>query len=96
MSWLLDDCSADTATVFMTDLASRLSNRVQLISDGHPACLQAVEAAFRSDVNFAQLVKIYGSAPEAQKRNSLTECVSCKRENVTGNPDPEHISTISH
>ena len=32
-------------------------------------------------------------SPEALKRYSPAECVGCKRENVTGSPDPEHIST---
>ncbi len=52
-----------------------------------------MEEAFGIDVDYAQLVKIYGEAPEAQKRYSPAECVGCKRENVTGSPDPEHIST---
>ena len=71
----------------------RLANRVQITSDGHKAYLEAVEEAFGIDVDYAQLVKIYGEAPEAQKRYSPAECVGCKRENVTGSPDPDHIST---
>ena len=93
VSWLLGDRSTATATEFMVDLASRLSNRVQITSDGHKAYLEAVEEAFGIDVDYAQLVKIYGEAPEAQKRYSPAECVGCKRENVTGSPDPNHIST---
>jgi IS1 family transposase len=91
--WLLGDRSTATATEFMVDLASRLSNRVQITSDGHKPYLEAVEEAFGIDVDYAQLVKIYGEAPEAQKRYSPAECVGCKRENVTGSPDPDHIST---
>ena len=93
VSWLLGDRTTATATEFMVDLASRLSNRVQITSDGYKAYLEAVEGAFGIDVDYAQLVKIYGEAPEAQKRYSPAECVGCKRENVTGNPDPDHIST---
>lgn len=92
-SWLLGDCSASTARLFMADLASRLSNRVQLTSDGHKAYLEAVEDAFGADVDYAQLVKLYGEAPEAQKRYSPAECIGCKREVVAGSPDPGHIST---
>lgn len=93
VSWLLGDRSADTATIFMNDLASRLANRVQLTSDGHKAYLEAVEEAFGIDVDYAMLVKIYGESPESQKRYSPAECVGCKREGITGNPDPKHIST---
>jgi hypothetical protein len=32
-TWLLGDCSASTARAFLSDLASRLSDRVQLTSD---------------------------------------------------------------
>ncbi len=45
-SWMLGDRNAPTARMFMVDLASRLSNRVQLTSDSHGAYLRAVEGAF--------------------------------------------------
>jgi hypothetical protein len=48
----------------MDDLASRLANRVQLTSDGHKAYLEAVEGAFGADVDYAQLVKLYGESPD--------------------------------
>ena len=93
VSWLLGDRTAATAKEFMNDLAGRLANRVQITSDGHKAYLEAVEEAFGIDVDYAQLVKLYGEAPEAQKRYSPAECIGARKETVTGNPDPEHIST---
>ena len=60
--------------IFMDDLAKRLANRVQLTSDGHKAYLEAVEGAFGADIDYAQLVKIYGPAPEGQRRYSPAEC----------------------
>ena len=93
VSWLLGDRTTATAIEFMTDLASRLANRIQITSDGHKAYLDAVEEAFGIDVDYAQLVKIYGEAPEAQKRYSPAECVGCKSEVVTGRPDKAHVST---
>ena len=48
----------------MDDLRPRLANRVQLTSDGHKAYLEAVEGAFGGDVDYAQLVKIYGTSDE--------------------------------
>lgn len=95
VSWLLGDRSATTAKEFMSDLAGRLANRVQLTSDGHRAYLEAVEEAFGIDVDYAQLVKIYGEAPEAQKRYSPAECVGAHKGAITGNPDPDHIWTRS-
>jgi hypothetical protein len=55
---------SDSAIIFMDDLASRLANRVQLTSDGHKAYLEAVEGAFGADVDYAQLVKLYGESPD--------------------------------
>jgi hypothetical protein len=78
----------------MDDLCPRLANRVQLTSDGHKAYLDAVEGAFGSDVDYAQLVKIYGAAPSgAQTRYSPAECIGAVKEPVMGNPGPKHIST---
>src|SRR5665213_2138720 len=92
-AWWVGDRSGATAKMFMDDLASRLANRVQLTSDGHKAYLDAVEGAFGGDIDYAQLVKIYGEAPEAQKRYSPAECIGCKPQPIEGNPDPKHIST---
>ena len=68
--WHVGTRDADAAYAFMTDVASRLSNRVQLTTDGHAAYLSAVDAAFSRGpgVDYAQLVKIYGTSPEAQRR----------------------------
>ena len=64
--------------IFMDDLARRLANRVQLTSDGHKAYLEAVEGAFGSDIDYAQL-KIYGAAPEGQRRYSPAICTGAHK-----------------
>jgi IS1 family transposase len=93
-SWLVGGRDSDYAMAFMDDLASRLANRVQLTSDGHKAYLEAVEGAFGGDIDYAQLVKLYGSAPESgQGRYSPGECIGARKERIEGNPDPKHIST---
>jgi IS1 family transposase len=93
LSWLVGGRDAGYATEFMQDLAGRLSNRVQLTSDGHRAYLDAVEDAFGCDVDYAMLVKIYGSNPESERRYSPAVCTGCDRQIITGTPDREHIST---
>jgi IS1 family transposase len=93
ISWLVGTRDADSATLFMRDLASRLANRVQLTTDGHRAYLLAVEDAFGADVDYSQLVKLYGEAPEMDTRYSPGECIGCKRERVIGNPNPLDVST---
>jgi transposase-like protein len=59
VSWLVGNRDAVCATEFMTDVASRLKNRVQLTTDGHKPYQIAAEAAFGSDVDYAMLQKIY-------------------------------------
>ena len=92
-SWIIGPRDGVTARIFVNDLAGRLSDRIQLTSDGLKAYLGAVEHAFRGDVDYAQLVKIYGETSEGQKRYSPAECVGCERHAVVGYPDTEHIST---
>ena len=91
--WLVADRGAEAAMEFMTNLAGRLANRVQLTTDGHKAYLEAVEGAFGADVDYAQLVKLYGEAPEAQKRYSPAVCTGARKEAITGRPDKKHVST---
>lgn len=93
ISWLVGRRDAGCAAQFLQDVAARLSSRVQLTSDGHKMYLDAVPDAFGNDVDFAQLVKVYGSDPEGQKRYSPAQCLGTKRVEVIGEPDPKHIST---
>jgi IS1 family transposase len=94
ISYMVGDRSAQAASEFMHDVSFRLANRVQLTSDGHAAYLIAVESAFGSDVDFAQLIKIYGNAPQGpQTRYSPAECIGAEPKPIMGSPDPKHIST---
>lgn len=94
VSYLVGGRDGEYALAFMDDLRSRLANRVQLTSDGHRAYLEAVEEAFGADVDYAQLIKLYGHAPESMKgRYSPAECIGAKKEPIEGDPDWKHIST---
>jgi IS1 family transposase len=93
VSWLVGGRDAGSAYGFIQDLAKRLANRVQLTTDGHRAYLSAVEDAFGSEIDYAMLVKIYGSDRESEARYSPAECIGCQEVVVSGKPDPKHIST---
>lgn len=93
LSYLVGGRDARWANEFMQDCAARLKNRVQLTTDGHHAYLEAIEGAFGSDVDYAQLIKIYGETFEGQKRYSPAQCLGAKKSKVLGNPDPCCIST---
>ena len=93
ITWLIGQRDAGHATEFIQSLAKRLANRVQLTSDGHKPYLNAVIDAFADDVDYAQLIKVYGNDPEAQTRYSPAQCLGCKQEIILGDPDPAKIST---
>lgn len=96
VSYFVGDRSGQSAIALMDDLRSRLSNRVQLTTDGHRAYLEAVEGAFGADVDYAQLVKMYGNVgggKNAEVRYSPAECTGIKKVRVEGNPDVKHVST---
>ena len=96
VSWLVGGRDGEYAISFMDDLRSRLVNRVQLTTDGHKAYLEAVEGAFGADVDYAQLIKLYGE-PTGQKgherKYSPSECTGTRKSRVEGNPDPAQVST---
>jgi IS1 family transposase len=93
VSYLVGDRSGESAIELMDDLRSRLVNRVQLTTDGHSAYLDAVEGAFGGDVDYAQLIKVYGPTPSPPGRYSPAECKGIKKVKVTGEPDRRHVST---
>ena len=92
-SWMIGNRDALAARAFLQDLAGRLSNRVQLTTDGHKAYLEAVAEAFGVDVDYAMLVKLYGSDLEGDTRYSPAACIGAKAETITGNPVHKHVST---
>jgi len=93
VSYFVGDRGGESAMILMDDLRARLSNRVQLTTDGHKAYLEAVEGAFGADVDYAQLVKLYGPTITAPGRYSPAECIGAKKVRREGNPDIAHVST---
>lgn len=85
--------NVECATEFALDLKSRLANRVQLTSDGHRMYLEAVKSAFGGDIDFAQLVKLYGLAPEGERRYSPPQCIGAEAHITQGKPDLKAVST---
>ncbi len=91
ISWLVAGRAQADADIFMRDVASRLTNRVQLTTDGNAVYFVAVDRAFGVDVDYGQLQKIY--AGQGGGRYSPAMFRGCKRTDCTGTPDPRHIST---
>ena len=94
VSYTLGQRGAATAHEFMQDVASRITNRIQLTTDGHRVYAEAVEAAFGADIDYAMLVKIYGASNDnPESRYSPATCIGCRTGVLNGDPDPRHIST---
>ena len=95
VSYMVGGRDSEYAIEFMDDLRARLANRVQLTTDGHKAYLEAVEGAFGGDVDYAQLIKIYGDmgGKTAARKYSPAECTGIKKRAVEGSPDKALIST---
>ena len=96
-SWRIGDRSAATSVDFMDDLRKRLRNLVQLTSDGHKPYLIAVQEAFGGDVDYAMLIKKYGSSDDdgkqAHRRYSPGTVNGVERIIVQGSPNLDLIST---
>jgi len=94
VSYFVGDRSGQSAICLMDDLRDRLANRVQLTTDGHKAYLEAVEGTFGGDVDYAQLIKLYGNQPVGpQTRYSPAECTGIRKVRVTGKPETADVST---
>lgn len=94
ISYLVGSRDANCATEFMFDVKDRVANRVQITTDGHKAYLDAVDYAFHHEVDYAQLVKLYGPGPEGTtRRYSPAECVGTRKRALIGSPDKSLVST---
>lgn len=96
--WFIGNRDASAAYHFMHDLQERLASRVQLTTDGHKAYLSAVEDAFGSQIDYAQLIKIYGNEvgpnqKHAEIRYSPAQCMGARKTVIAGQPDYKHVST---
>jgi IS1 family transposase len=89
------DRDAKTATAFMLDVADRMKNRVQISTDGLAAYIEAMDWAFGRNVDYGQIIKVYGTeeSVEAQRRYSAPKITSSEKKAVFGRPDFDFIST---
>jgi IS1 family transposase len=91
LSYLVGGRGTMEARLFIEDVARRLRNRVQLTTDGHHPYLTAVRGAFQGEIDYAVLNKIYANNPTG--RYTPPVCLGTTRQTITGNPDPDHVST---
>jgi len=94
ISYVVGPRDGQTALDFMDDLRKRLEDRPQVSTDGLKAYPEAVDGAFGGDVDFAQVIKMYGRDPEAdERRYSPAVCTSIEKTAVWGAPDMRKANT---
>jgi len=94
INWLVGLRNAEYAEEFMTDLAERLSDRIQLTTDGHGVYINAVEKAFGGAIDYAMLVKVYdGMSAVEQRRYSPSHFVTAKKRQINGLTKSAEVST---
>lgn len=91
--WRVGKRTADTTWDFISDLEKRLHNRVQLSSDGWEPYVQAIDAAFRGQVDYAQVVKSYSEEPAGRGRYSPPKVVSTDKTVIIGSPNLASVTT---
>lgn len=92
-SWYIGNRNYEDARTFMDDVASRMAHRIQITTDGHGAYIEAVEEAFGGNVDFSQLIKMYGKPEEPDTKYSPPRCIGTRKHRLVGNPDSDKVST---
>jgi IS1 family transposase len=92
-SWYIGQRDVGSATGFISDLASRLANRIQLTTDGLRVYVEAVESAFWKGIDYAMLIKLYGADRDKEATYSPAQCIGTRTVTVLGIPNENHIST---
>lgn len=93
VDWRVGGRDAAVARDFMEGVAKRIGNRMQLTTDAHGVYLSAVFNAFGFEVDYAQLVKLYGADRSGEARYSPAVCTGCRKIRLIGAPDKKHVST---
>lgn len=91
--WHVGNRDSESATLFIDDLASRIKGHVQLTTDGHKPYIKAIKNAFEDDIDYARLIKIYGTKQDPENRYSPSKYIESTISVVQGNPDEDHICT---
>lgn len=89
--WHIGKRDSESAFTFIRNLKKRLSNRVQITTDGLDVYIEAIKESFGHDVDYSMLIKLYNR--DGSKDYNKHICTSVKKDVIIGNPNPSNIST---
>jgi IS1 family transposase len=87
------DRSRKDAIAFCADVHSRMKNRVQVTTDGYTGYVEAMARSFGKDVDYGQIIKIYGTYEFGERKYSTSGVLSAEKIIQNGSPDIDLIST---
>jgi transposase-like protein/IS1 family transposase len=94
LSYLVAKREGTGAYDFIRDLSQRVTGRFQITTDGLRSYIPAIEEYFGADIDFAQLVKLYGTSdgegPDWYQPSKVTATIPVT---ISGDPQIERIST---
>jgi IS1 family transposase len=93
VSWAIGRRDDAAAHAFIHDVAERVTGRPQITTDGLAAYNWAIGSAFKGEVDYAVLKKVYGNANPGSGRYSPPACIGSEKRPVKGNPDLARVST---
>jgi IS1 family transposase len=93
-TWLVASRGRFWAKRFVADIAWRMVNRVQVTTDAYKHYYEAVDKAFRGQVDYSQLMKMFGLDREnPETKYSPSKLVKIKRRDLIGRPVDCYVST---
>jgi transposase-like protein/IS1 family transposase len=93
LAWHLGKRSRKDTLAFIIKLRNATAGKFQLSTDGWTAYPDAVERVFGTDINYAQLIKVYKNARDGEQRYSAAEIADVEVVPRVGMPDYERICT---
>jgi IS1 family transposase len=92
-SYLVGKRDAATTHFFVSDLASRMRNKIQIDTDGLGLYIEAIEQSFGVGVDYAQVVKSFEAEPIGPGRYSPPKVSKVEKTAIIGEPNMRVAST---
>ena len=95
VSYYMGSRESDCAFEFLCDVHDRLSNRVQITTDGLRSYVEAMEEAFEGEVDYAQIVKLFQTKPNIDDATGFSDQanIGMRKQKILGSPRKSDVTT---